>query len=313
MQIHEGLSAHVPLPPRTHLERKLELARLLDPLKRITRTFSGREKELQKLRDYVGVVPPATLVGKLAKALTAPFTPTRKAPFLLHGPGGVGKTTLTAEFILEHALLDSKLQFPFAYLDFDRPAVMATKAATILVEAVRQIGLQYDTAYPASEKFHARWEQALRTTRSTDESLEATVAENFALFLETLEVRDGPVLFVLDTFEEVQGRSSVYAGSVIQLVQGLTSRVPRLRVVIAGRAEIPGIHVENSQPLEQFDKDSAIAYLGSHQVDARGRRYLREGRRQPSGADAGAADLQARPRGASGAEQLQDRFGATAG
>ena len=273
VQIYDGVSAQTKLPPRAELERKLELARLLDPLKAITRTFSGRETELQKLRDYVGVVPPSTLVGKLVRVITAPFTPTRKAPFLLWGPGGVGKTTLTARFILEHALLDEKFQFPFAYLDFDRPTVMANKAATILVEAVRQIGLQYDSAYPASERFRQKWEQELRASTSTDESLERSIADNFVTFLETLEVREGPVLFVLDTFEEVQRRSSAFVTGVIKLVDDLATRVPRLRVVIAGRSEIKikfgdvEFAFADKQALDQFDRDSATAYLVAHEMN----------------------------------------------
>jgi hypothetical protein len=264
VQVHSGLSSIANIPPLADVERKLDLARLLEPLTRITSTFSGRKVELQQLREYVGVVPPAP---NLLRTITPSFVPIRKAPFQILGDGGLGKTTLVARFILEHALLDAKLQFPFAYLDFDRPSVMAERPGTIFIEAVRQMGLQYGEAYEASELFRQRWEQRLRTVPAGDSSLNADLVDNFVLFLDTLEVREGPMLFVLDTFEEVQNRSSFYAKSVIDLVQTLADRVPRLRMVVAGRKEVPGVTFEGTIVLTQFDRDSAIAYLGGQAVD----------------------------------------------
>jgi hypothetical protein len=268
VQLHESVSTMVALPPLAELERKLELVRLLDPLRRITSTFSGRAAELKKLRDYVGVVPPDTVIEKIARAVVSTFTPSRKAPFLLCGQGGTGKTTLMARFILEHALVGSDMQFPFAYLDFDRPSVMAEKAGTVFLEAIRQIGLQYDSAYAASERLVERGEQALRAAASTDESLDEFIIKNFADFLTTLEVKDGPVLFVLDTFEEVQRRSSVYAAGVIRILQRLAESVPRLRVVVAGRNGIPDVEFDRIETLEHFDEAAAVAYLSAHGIAA---------------------------------------------
>jgi len=266
VQVHEGMSALVPMPPIAELERKLELVRLLEPLRRITATFSGRDAELKRLRDYVGVVPPDTMIEKLTRVVVTTFTPTRKAPFLICGQGGAGKTTLVARFILEHALVGADMKFPFAYLDFDRPTVMAEKAGTVFLEAIRQIGLQYDTAYAASERLVQRGEQALRAAASTDESLDEFIVKNFGDFIETLDVRDGPVLFVLDTFEEVQRRSSVYAAGVIRIVQKLAQRIPRLRVVVAGRTPVADVEFEWTETLEHFDEPSAVAYLSAQGI-----------------------------------------------
>jgi AAA ATPase-like protein len=267
VQVYDGLAAQTTLPPRTEFERKLELVRLLEPMRRITATFNGREAELQRLRDYVGVLPPSSLLGKIKRAITAPFEAERKPPYLIYGPGGVGKTTLVARFILEHALIETKMQFPFAYLDFDRPTVSGARATTILIEAVRQIGLQYDAAHAASEQFRARWEQSLRSAiASSDDFVDPDLLRNFAFFLDTLEVRTGPVLFVLDTFEEVQARSLEYAKGVLALMAQLASSVPRLRVVVAGRSEIGNIELIYKEQLDQFDELSAVAYLVAHEV-----------------------------------------------
>jgi hypothetical protein len=266
LQLYDGLSPNLSLPPREEIERELELGRLLEPLRQLTRTFSGRAAELQRLRDYVGVVPPSTLLGRIARAVTSAFQPVRKPPLLVYGPGGVGKTTLVARFILEHAVVASKLQFPFVYLDFDRPTVSDTQTSTLLIEAVRQIGLQFGSAYAASAEFRKRWERSLRRTSSSGDYLDPDLFENFVIFLDTLELRDGPVLMVLDTFEEVQLRSRSYESGVIEVMNRLSERVPRLRVVIAGRSRIEGFAESQQLSLSQFDRDAAIAYLVAHGV-----------------------------------------------
>ena len=274
VQVHDGLAPVIPgLPPRPAMERKLELVRLLEPLRTLTASFSGRENELQALRDYVGVLPPASWLGAAKRLVAATFFSQRKPPFLVAGPGGVGKTTLVARFILEHALVGQEMQFPFAYLDFDRPTVMAEEPATLLVEAVRQIGLQYETAAEPAERLRQRWEQRLRSTDMTQSSKGAQVplgeafVGDFVSFLTTLQVSDGPVLLVLDTFEEVQLRSTSYARGVVALVDLLAESISRLRVVIAGRAEIPGVELGGVIELREFDRASAVGYLKAKGVE----------------------------------------------
>jgi hypothetical protein len=264
VQVYDGLYLEQYVR-RDVLERKLQLARLLEPLRQITRTFSGRTAEMQKLRDYVGVLSTGSSLGDSLRAVgNFIFKPVPKGPFLIHGPGGVGKTTLTAKFILEHALAAEK-QFPFAYLDFDRPTVNAEEPPTILIEAVRQIGLQYDSAFVASVALRTRW-QARLAVGTTDT---ASYVRDFVGFLETLEVRDGPVLFVFDTFEEVQRRSTSYSQAVMLLTSQLSVFIPRLRVVIAGRALFDAAtFIDGELALEAFDTESAIAYLQNSGVDA---------------------------------------------
>lgn len=265
MQVYDGIASSATLPPRDEIERKLQLARLLDPLRQITRTFSGRAAEMQALRDYVGVLSTGSWIADGLRSLgNAIFTPTPTPPLVIYGPGGVGKTTLTAQFILEHALAAEQQRFPFAYLDFDRPTVNAEEVPTLLSEAIRQIGLQYDAAFHASERLRDRWET--RLSAPTAAGID-TYVKDFAGFLETLEAREGPVLLVLDTFEEVQRRSEAYVGGVLQLVSLLTSHVPRLRVVIAGRTMVTNAHVARQLELAAFDHTSALAYLQANGID----------------------------------------------
>ncbi|WP_236245717.1 AAA family ATPase [Streptomyces sp. CC210A] len=78
------------LPDPAAVRRELELARLLEPLERLVRVpFVGRERELAELRRYA-TGPQAAAPGRGP----AP-------PLLVHGAGGMGKSTLLAHFVLD--------------------------------------------------------------------------------------------------------------------------------------------------------------------------------------------------------------------
>ncbi|OII60571.1 hypothetical protein BJP40_09595 [Streptomyces sp. CC53] len=78
------------LPDPAAVRRELELARLLEPLERLVRVpFVGRERELAELRRYA-TDPQAAAPGRGP----AP-------PLLVHGAGGMGKSTLLAHFVLD--------------------------------------------------------------------------------------------------------------------------------------------------------------------------------------------------------------------
>jgi hypothetical protein len=273
-----GLSALAPLaavlqraipdlPPREELERRLEYLRLLEPFERLVGNhFAGRREELKKLSDYADVLPPEDLLGKVSRLLTF----TRKAPLLIYGVGGVGKSTLMAKFILDHARHAEEDRFPFAYLDFDRPPLMPSEPATILVETVRQIGLQYPVAYGAAERLCQRWTELLdssgqrrasKSAGSADARVRQRVLNDFVQFLATLDVIRGPLLLVLDTFEEVQHRSSVYVRELMKFLDMLASAVPRLRTVLSGRAVVPDIKLDRTIALADFDAEAALAFL----------------------------------------------------
>lgn len=255
-------------PSQDDVERRLEFLRLLQPFERLVGThFAGRKAELQQLSDYVGVLPAGSTYEAISRMVF-----TRKAPLLLYGAGGVGKSTLVAKFILMHATLPESKRFPFAYLDFDRPALLASEPATILVEAVRQIGLQYPVAYNAAQRLRAEWNEKLqesgrrrgpvrKTAGSADRSTRKRVLDEFVRFLGTLDVVRGPLLLVLDTFEEVQHRSDVYVGELMKFLDELGHAVPRLRTILSGRAEVPGIHVDSKLPLTDFDNAAAVGFL----------------------------------------------------
>src|SRR6185436_1032517 len=119
------------LPPLENLDREVQLKRLRAGFERMTGArahqaserpdrFFGRDSEMQALRNYVDVVPTdgfGNALGRFVRSVRRAFVPA--PPMTVWGTGGVGKTTLMAKFMLEHAqAADDK--YPFAYLDFDR-------------------------------------------------------------------------------------------------------------------------------------------------------------------------------------------------
>ena len=61
-----------------------------------------------------------------------------RAPFVIWGVGGVGKTTLISKFMLEHAEA-AVGHYPFAYLDFDRNTISARRPSGLLMEMCLQV------------------------------------------------------------------------------------------------------------------------------------------------------------------------------
>ena len=136
------------VPAVGDIHRALERAYLLEPFKRLVGDhFAGREDELKKLRKYVGVLPPSSRLEAVQRQLEAWLHLAESAPpLLLYGPGGVGKSTLVAKFLLEHMELPKAIRIPFVYLDFQRPNLVVDEPRTLLAESARQLAIQYPEA-----------------------------------------------------------------------------------------------------------------------------------------------------------------------
>jgi hypothetical protein len=265
------------LPSREEIVARFEWKALLEPFEHLAgEHFGGRAAELTTLREYADVLPPVTVIGALRAAAARAFNFTQKPPLVIYGPGGVGKSTLVARFILEHARAHETERFPFAYLDFDRSEVEFDQPITLILEAVRQLGVQYVHAREQCESLRREWltdfgprqpgkvlgevQTIAPVNSSALARLLARATRDFVTLLGSLGVTDRPVVFVLDTFEEVQRRSEEYVGTIWRMVDDLRAAIPRLRVVIIGRSDLAGVRTQ-AMPLKGLDREAAVGYL----------------------------------------------------
>ncbi|MFD3554657.1 AAA family ATPase [Streptomyces goshikiensis] len=274
------------LPDPEHVQRLLEHARLLQPLQRLLQgSFCGRAEELEQLRRYVG--PPAD---------------TEEPPLLIHGMGGMGKSTLLARFLLgtlQDPAAPFTFPFPFAYVDFERPMLSVHEPVTLIAEIARQLGIQYPGHRAAFDALAGACEETARaqrqeqsridelyqlsTTRSgvgrgaaeafhsaardRESDLVRRVAE---LLVQALALPPGapapPLVVVIDSFEEAQYRASPALGRVWAIWAALQRAYPRLRCVVAGRAPVnhPARAAEvRTIELGDLEPDAAVQLLMS--------------------------------------------------
>jgi tetratricopeptide (TPR) repeat protein len=285
-------------PLKTGIERRLSIRRLLYPMERLTHGFMGRTTELATLRSFVGVLDPQSRAEAVRRFLSG-LAVTKNPPLMLHGIGGVGKSTLLAEFIRQH--VNSPVPFPWVYLDFDNPRLNVAILSTLIEEAVEQLRAQYagsDWAALLAEArqqsnltaaAHYQSESESRTIAFTDvkrsQDLREQSAESIAKSL-AAHVRSAmegsdlermmrvsemlPLLIVMDTFEEVQKRGIEMAGVLWRFLAHLQQEFPRVRVIVSGRAPVPQLATSFGTPLPltltEFDESSAISYLMSREV-----------------------------------------------
>ncbi|MFG2981620.1 AAA family ATPase [Streptomyces sp. NPDC048258] len=249
------------VPDSEEVQQLLDRARLMQPLDRLARSsFQGRAEELDRLRAYIGL--PTPLQDEFTRAVGSGT----KRPVLIHGLGGIGKSTLLATF-LRDSLRDFPTAFPFAYVDFERPTLSVHEPATLIAEMARQLRVQFpehhadfDALARACEEtvgLHRAEEDTvdelyeLATTRATMARLSqsgvhalATARESMlAAQLATLVVQavgvpareQPPLVLVIDSFEEAQYRGSPELGRMWAVWTALQKVHPRLRTVVAGR------------------------------------------------------------------------------
>ncbi|MBP9803948.1 MAG: hypothetical protein KBE22_03445 [Candidatus Accumulibacter sp.] len=254
---------------------QLKRRELLEPLAQIARGFVGREKDIAKLRDFVDVLPPENRFDGWSRWLHN-LVLGQKEPLVVHGIGGIGKSTLMAQFILTHAAVTNERGFPFAYIDFDRLRLDPNNPITLLTEVLEQVGAQFAAIGSRAEEFSMQFREDMergrteQRTRSSAVEFARPVADHggierttsqFASWIHGANLGDRPFLLVLDTFEEVQVRGEEAVDAVFRWLEAMF-QLPQLRVVISGRAPVKDRKVARHVALGNFDKPAALAFLG---------------------------------------------------
>uniref|UniRef100_A0AAU2JVZ4 KAP family NTPase n=1 Tax=Streptomyces sp. NBC_00049 TaxID=2903617 RepID=A0AAU2JVZ4_9ACTN len=287
------------IPETAEVHRLLERARLLQPLQRLVGGFQGRTDELAELRSYVGLAPDSAeeRARQAERGISGPIGSGTERPVLVHGVGGIGKSTLLAKFLLD-GLRDFPARFPFAYVDFEHPTLSVHEPATLIAEMARQLGIQFPAHRAGFDALARECEETagihraeegsvdrlfeLSTTRATRGRLSmsgvhavaASRETDLAVRLATLVVdavglpaaQQPPLVIVIDSFEEAQYRGSPELGRMWGVWSALQKVHPRLRTVVAGRL-LESHPARVVQPLAvelgDLDREAAIALLTS--------------------------------------------------
>lgn len=283
------------LPKLEDLDREIEFRRLISQFERMVGRspdhsgpqtedrFFGRDQEMVKLREYVGVIPAATLAGSAFRAFDRLKRKiTGRAPMAVWGVGGAGKTTLISKFMLEHAEAAIS-RYPFAYLDFDRNTISARQRSRLLMEMCLQAGAQFKKLSAPMADLRTRVGQLARKLETTSEfesiSFVTTYTQEFRRlvdeFLDSEESRfewARPFLLVFDTFEVVQ-----YAEDDVVFLQDFVEAFAhpqegkmwsRMRLIISGRKQITNflgkvefIGKDEESPLGALDPEGSVAMV----------------------------------------------------
>ncbi len=276
----------VALPDARDIEQAMDRARLLQPLYALADAgFTGRAEELNWLGTLLDEKPD----GGLPHSESPPRDHTADPWAFVHGPGGVGKSTLVARFVLDR--LDGPrhkfhgrppqeyLPTLCLYLTFDRYDLVAERPLTLVAEAVRQIGLLHPGLGERTEELERELEITLaadRLTRSEDLHFSPRAAHQRdeltlidALAALVTSVTGGATrrwLLALDAFEQVQRSGPVAVQRLLDFLSLLHRAHPGLRVLAAGRAPVDTVPFRCLQ-LEGFDPETARAFLHRELTD----------------------------------------------
>jgi hypothetical protein len=298
LQVSDWLDGIVEVPSIDEIHQRLENESILKPFRDLVGDrFAGREKQLDELSDYVGVYGASGAFESVQRFVETVFSIRKRPPLMVVAPGGMGKSSLIAQFVLTHVAAQYVRRFPFAYLDFDRPGLVPEEPVTLLLEAVRQFAAQFPEARALAKELRTEWQRKsreegavdiLQVSRTTErlgiaqESMQQRSGEEnsmgttkvvrfrerewfysrFANFISAIRPNDSPVLLVLDTFEEVQYRGTPFVEGVFDFLEAIQSRIPELRTVLAGRVELKLQNYSVRElKLPPFDRTAAQAFL----------------------------------------------------
>ena len=253
------------LPDLVRLRDRIDLLTLLEPLELLAGPeFVGRKAELAVIADFLGREQTAPAGTRRGRSRTTAHQQADTRLLVLYGPGGIGKSTLVARFLLDLGGRDTPAasRVPFAYLDFDRPSVEATNQCLILlIEMLAQIGVEFPDAKASCNRIREDWARVLEVPRGKRHFSLPRAVDELVTMLQQLDLARRGFVLVLDTFEVVQYRSSEEVATVLRLIDLLVEKLPaEARVVVAGRAGITRTYAQQLE-VAALDPGSACELL----------------------------------------------------
>ncbi|RBP38643.1 hypothetical protein DES53_111163 [Roseimicrobium gellanilyticum] len=190
------------LPTVATINRELGRRRVRGDLRVLTKDkVRGRKTELEHVQAW--------------------FENTRKGPLVISGLGGIGKSTLIAQFVL-----DQPEKMLLLWLDFDRSDLSPDDAVSILKVIVEQMKVQLAN-FVAPTLNENEWKQA---AAAIGKQLKAETREELALM-------------VLDGFEIAQHEKR--HDEIWDVLNVIMAAAPRVRVIVSGRAPVHGLKLKN--------------------------------------------------------------------
>jgi hypothetical protein len=278
------------VPTLAEARRLMDRAELLEPLRVLIGArggwdgtpakdrFVGRVAEIGTLRAFVDELNSESIAEAAGRAASRVLAAASQTFFgrgtgvlILSAQGGLGKSSLIAKFVLDHAL--SQIEpFPFVYLDFDRAGLQPREPRQLLIEASRQVALQFPQIRGDIDALEQKLRQAISGAVSTADARPMTLAEAAKQFCDLMrtQVTGGrrAFLLTLDTMEVVQSDQRALQG-VVSLVDALfEAGLLELKVVAAGRADIPEFRsAKGPRPAGAFRELDALT-IGEAEVMA---------------------------------------------
>lgn len=265
-----------PLPSdldRDRIEAHLALNETLAPIRRLMAGGClGRDVELAKLRAF------STATGSWGQDVATVEGPLRT--LVVHGIGGVGKSTLVAAHVDE--LRRSPDHVAWAYLDLDRPTLRSYRAEVIVDDVLRQVGSQFHRHRRRVERSRIAYKASMRGS-----GLETLGHEDWFTTVNTIadvvsREADGRLVVVLDTFEEFQRHEAAGRGTeglrsttgssrsdeLRTMFSSLASMLPGFRLILSGRApaDLADTDAERIRVTE-FEADEAVEVLRAFHAD----------------------------------------------
>ncbi len=270
LQAVEWLQGIVPdLPQHAEVVDRLEYEQFLEQFRQVTAYFQGRETELAQLAEFTFAAPGSRSAYS-----------EQGRPLVVTGPGGVGKSTLVAKFVVDAAERHEgpEEDFAFCYLDFERAILRAGEPLTLVTELVLQLGLQFPAVKARARELRTRWLQELSMQRASGASNIAAqrpmtkgAPRRRGLYKEVKELQELayrawntvelPLLLVLDSFERVQQHSLEVTRSLWETLNDLQSGFPRLRTMVVGRADLDQSIPHDTMTLDALDRQAATSLL----------------------------------------------------
>ena len=158
---------------------------------------------------------------------------------LVYGVGGVGKSTLVAQFVIDVA--DGPTTWAWVYLDLDRPSLSAYTPEVVLDDIIRQVGAQFPEVRRYVDSVSSDY--ANRAVGKGSESFyDEAWREAIPRLASALEQAcGGRLVVVVDTYEELQRKEAMLNDSrlgetLFRMFAVMSEQIGTFRLVVSGRA-----------------------------------------------------------------------------